>query len=284
MTDFDWKKEILIWTDKKRKIKPFQTDLIDFFEKSFINTSHPEKSLFGTNDYSISLLTGGIFFIAYTKVGVIWLLLDKQFTDIPNSQSRIVKSTKNFSEPLFWLETEDYNNIQILINRAEIWESFKNATDRIFENKIVTAHKDHIAKNKILLSDFFGIEKHFIPLKSAYEIETEFQEKVKKAKEVSKKKRQEILAKSNPKPTKTVVTQTVFNRNQYVIVEVLERAKGVCEKCNKNAPFLKDSDNLPYLEVHHIKPLAEDGEDTVENTIALCPNCHRKAHYGKTSH
>jgi predicted HNH restriction endonuclease len=282
MTDFDWKKEILIWTDKKRKIKPFQTDLIDIFQKAFSNTSHPEKSLFGTNDYSISLLTGGIFFIAYTKVGVIWLLLDKQFTDIPNSQSKIVKSTKNFSEPLFWLETEDYNNLHLLINRSEIWESFKNATEKIFESKMVTAHKEHIAKNKILLSDFFGIEKHFIPSKSVYEIENELQEKIKKAKELSKKKRQKILAKSNPKPTKTVVTQTVFNRNQYVIVEVLERAKGVCERCNKDAPFLKDSDGSPYLEVHHIKPLAKEGEDTVENAIALCPNCHRKAHYGKT--
>jgi 5-methylcytosine-specific restriction protein A len=34
------------------------------------------------------------------------------------------------------------------------------------------------------------------------------------------------------------------------------------------------------LEVHHKKQLSEGGEDTVENAIALCPNCHREAHYG----
>jgi len=25
-------------------------------------------------------------------------------------------------------------------------------------------------------------------------------------------------------------------------------------------------------------PLAEGGPDTVENTVALCPNCHRRCH------
>jgi len=38
------------------------------------------------------------------------------------------------------------------------------------------------------------------------------------------------------------------------------------------------------LEVHHKVPLAEGGDDTVENAIALCPNCHRHAHYGKTTY
>jgi 5-methylcytosine-specific restriction protein A len=26
--------------------------------------------------------------------------------------------------------------------------------------------------------------------------------------------------------------------------------------------------------------LAEGGEDTVENALALCPNCHRRLHFG----
>ena len=141
MIDFDWKDEILQWTDKKRNIKPFQSDLIDFFEQSFKYTSHPDKSLFGTSSSSVSLLTGGIFFAAYTTEGMIWLLLDKKITDIPNAASRIVKSTKKFSEPLYWLETEDLTNLKILTSKTEIWESFKNATDKIFESKMVTSHK-----------------------------------------------------------------------------------------------------------------------------------------------
>lgn len=163
MTEFDWKDEILQWTDKKRNVKPFQSDLIDFFEQSFKNTSHPDKSLFGTSTSSVSLLTGGIFFAAYTTEGLIWLLLDKKITDIPNASSRIVKSTKKFSEPLYWLETEDLTNLKILTSNPEIWKSFKNATDKIFGSKMVTAYREHIAKNKLLLSEFWETDKPISP-------------------------------------------------------------------------------------------------------------------------
>ena len=42
-------------------------------------------------------------------------------------------------------------------------------------------------------------------------------------------------------------------------------------------------DGRAYLEVHHVKRLAEGGEDGPENTLALCPSCHREAHYGRAS-
>lgn len=284
MTDFNWKYETQQWTEKKRKIKPFQRDLVDFFEMAFKNTTFPDRALFGTNDYSVSLLTGGIFFAAYTREGILWLLLDRQFKGIPNSNSNIVKSTKNFSEPLFWLETEDLNNLKILINKPEIWDSFKSATEKIYDSKTATSHREHIAKNKIPLANFYSNGFQNLPSKMVCEIEKELEEKIKQARELSSKKRQEILLKSNPNPTKTTVKQCVFNRNQYVIAEVLDKAKGICEHCKKIAPFVRDNDNSPYLEVHHKTPLAEGGADTVENAIALCPNCHRQAHYGKKTY
>lgn len=108
--------------------------------------------------------------------------------------------------------------------------------------------------------------------------------KINKAKKLSQQKRRELLAKSDPKPRKTVVSQVVFNRNPYVVAEVLDRANGICERCYRPAPFIKDNDNLPYLEVHHKIPLAENGDDTVENAIGVCPNCHRQAHYGKSTY
>ena len=76
------------------------------------------------------------------------------------------------------------------------------------------------------------------------------------------------------------VEQKVFVRNPDVVAEVLWRATGVCEKCKKRAPFKNRKDGSPYLEAHHLKTLADGGEDTVENAMALCPNCHRKAHHG----
>ncbi len=33
-----------------------------------------------------------------------------------------------------------------------------------------------------------------------------------------------------------------------------------------------------YLETHHIIWLSKKGFDTIDNTITLCPNCHRKMH------
>lgn len=45
----------------------------------------------------------------------------------------------------------------------------------------------------------------------------------------------------------------------------------------ESAPF-SDKNGQPYLESHHIEWLSNGGEDTIENTVALCPNCHRKIH------
>jgi 5-methylcytosine-specific restriction protein A len=33
-----------------------------------------------------------------------------------------------------------------------------------------------------------------------------------------------------------------------------------------------------FLEEHHVVPLPVGGPDIIENTVALCPNCHRKCH------
>ena len=63
----------------------------------------------------------------------------------------------------------------------------------------------------------------------------------------------------------------------YVAEYVKRRAKGSCELCKKSAPFLDPKGN-PFLEMHHIVPLTAGGEDSIENTVALCPNCHRKMH------
>lgn len=92
--------------------------------------------------------------------------------------------------------------------------------------------------------------------------------------------RKKRLATASTKPEQIQVTIIVYRRNADVIAEVLERANGTCELCKISAPFIRTSNNTPYLEVHHRKRLADDGDDSVANAIALCPNCHRKAHYG----
>jgi len=88
------------------------------------------------------------------------------------------------------------------------------------------------------------------------------------------------IAKTSPTPEQTTVTARVFRRNPDVVAVVLSRADGVCEECKAPAPFIRRSNATPYLEIHHRRRLADGGEDTVENAIAICPNCHRRAHYG----
>jgi 5-methylcytosine-specific restriction protein A len=96
----------------------------------------------------------------------------------------------------------------------------------------------------------------------------------------SQQERQSRLANAVKKPKTTTVIVEAYVRNPNVIAEVLERASGICEGCQNPAPFNRRRDGTPYLEVHHKVPLSLNGEDTVENAIALCPNCHRQEHYG----
>lgn len=83
-------------------------------------------------------------------------------------------------------------------------------------------------------------------------------------------------------PPRTNVSTSVFLRDPRVRAYVLVQANGQCELCKCAAPF-KDKFGDPYLETHHVKPLAANGSDTVSNSIALCPNCHREAHFSHNS-
>ena len=91
-------------------------------------------------------------------------------------------------------------------------------------------------------------------------------------------------AKSLNKPSGTAsperrVSQTaIYSRDPQVVAWVLNNSKGSCECCSAPAPFLKPDGDY-YLEVHHLRPLADGGSDTISNSIAVCPNCHRMLHY-----
>lgn len=117
-----------------------------------------------------------------------------------------------------------------------------------------------------------------LPLLST--IEARFKEEVAASLRISGKERRTKLSTAPRLPEKVQVIATVFLRNPVVVAEVLSRAQGRCEKCLQPAPFRRTSDGSPYLEVHHRVRLADGGEDTLSNAIALCPNCHRQAHFG----
>ena len=73
------------------------------------------------------------------------------------------------------------------------------------------------------------------------------------------------------------VTSSAFIRSADVVKETRKRANGICQFCNQPAPFI-DKKGSPYLETHHVIWLSRGGEDSTNNTVALCPNCHTRMH------
>jgi 5-methylcytosine-specific restriction protein A len=73
---------------------------------------------------------------------------------------------------------------------------------------------------------------------------------------------------------------TSYQRDAAVVAWVLRRAAGRCEYCGRPAPFLATNGVL-FLEVHPVLPLSEGGEATPADMAAICPHCHREAHYGE---
>ncbi len=78
-------------------------------------------------------------------------------------------------------------------------------------------------------------------------------------------------------PIERITTTSTYVRNPYIAEASKRKANGICQLCEKPAPF-NDKNGNPYLESHHIIWLSEGGADELSNTVALCPNCHKKMH------
>lgn len=90
-----------------------------------------------------------------------------------------------------------------------------------------------------------------------------------------------LLASRAPRqPVKKQTTSSHIDRDPAIAELTKRRANGICDLCDSPAPF-SSKDGRPYLEEHHIVTLADGGPDSLDNTAALCPNCHRKMHIVK---
>lgn len=78
-------------------------------------------------------------------------------------------------------------------------------------------------------------------------------------------------------PDAKIVEVLRKERSAKVAAYVKERANGICQLCNKPAPFYNKTGE-PFLECHHVVWIARGGIDEISNAVALCPNCHRKMH------
>ncbi|WP_148040587.1 HNH endonuclease [Marichromatium sp. AB32] len=170
---------------------------------------------------------------------------------------------------------QSLEHISLIQNSGYTLKTFLMKQERINNGRPRIRSFDWILEDKILAGDS-GCWYAKTPSKA----KDDFERDVERSLKDSPENRDDRLRNSQPKPERISVTVTTFKRNPDVVAEVLLRANGKCENCGKDAPFMKRSNNTPYLEVHHKIRLADNGDDTVSNAIALCPNCHRKFHFG----
>lgn len=109
------------------------------------------------------------------------------------------------------------------------------------------------------------------------EIDNSYIQKEQVLKEYDDKEVKDLAKKlANDNPKKTIASTTIIERNPAISEHTKRRANGKCDLCGNVAPFSKNG--MPYLECHHVIHLADNGPDAIYNTVALCPNCHRKIH------
>ena len=176
-------------------------------------------------------------------------------------------------------------DINYKVNAAVIASKKNNISIQIFnkinQDCIYLGEFDFKEWNGDEFSKWFILErriKDYISLQKQLE---KLEIDVKRSNKLSSVDRSIEIKKYPTKPKKRMALARIFDRNPHVVVETLRRANGICERCKKDAPFIRASDSSPYLEVHHIVTLADGADDTLSNTLALCPNCHKELHFGK---
>lgn len=79
-------------------------------------------------------------------------------------------------------------------------------------------------------------------------------------------------------PNKQEYIRETFARDRGWVKQAKEKFGSYCLHPNCKNTFNKQ-DGLPYIEVHHIIPLFEGGEDAVWNLAVVCAHHHKMAHF-----
>lgn len=92
------------------------------------------------------------------------------------------------------------------------------------------------------------------------------------------------------KNNKNINEKTVlqYNRSLSEKAKAIKKANFKCELDKNHITFISNITNNNFVEAHHLIPLNKRDEFEVEidiasNIISLCPNCHKKLHFGKLS-
>ncbi|MFW2567865.1 HNH endonuclease [Aliarcobacter butzleri] len=193
-------------------------------------------------------------------------------SNIPNgiTKEMILKASKLYDDKSLLHRFHDSRDFDVIINgktyppKAIIGIASKFITRILHPSEFSAGHDKKCFK--VLVDLGFKIEEK-------HKLENEKRIKSLSSEELEKR----IKQSQKESPEYTYSKTTIYQRSPYIVEYVLRRANGICELCEQKAPFCKPNGEA-YLEVHHIIQLAKGGPDTISNTVALCPNCHRKMH------
>ncbi|MGD6852898.1 MAG: HNH endonuclease [Candidatus Bathyarchaeia archaeon] len=130
------------------------------------------------------------------------------------------------------------------------------------------------------LAELLGDKRLLTKLVSKRILKREQKKREKLARRLSDRDLATRLEKENHHRVRVISISRTYARSEFVAEFVRRRASGICELCGDEAPF-NNKKGEPFLEEHHIEWLSRGGEDTTNNAVALCPNCHRKMHVVK---
>ncbi|MDQ0884891.1 5-methylcytosine-specific restriction protein A [Peribacillus sp. V2I11] len=91
--------------------------------------------------------------------------------------------------------------------------------------------------------------------------------------------------KERPEPTVNKGGRKQWTRNAVLASKALMFSNYTCEIEGSHETFISKSTNMPYVESHHLIPMARQKDfqydlDQLANLISLCPLCHRLIHLG----
>lgn len=178
----------------------------------------------------------------------------------------------------------------------EIYTQYKDESNKLLRRKIldeevVAVEKDKdkvisyvrdvlIAEHRNMYKD--GNVKHYSTKNTATRLEplpedAPGDEQMKHARELTLEELKHVAIKCANYKEISVEKGMGRYRSIYIAEYAKKKANGRCQLCGMPAPF-SDNNGEPYLESHHVKWLSKGGEDSIDNVVALCPNCHRKMH------
>jgi len=113
-----------------------------------------------------------------------------------------------------------------------------------------------------------------------YKRDEDYQRDIDKAKILNIKDEPEIPNKPKKKKGKFY-----YPRNKSRAKLALSRVNYQCEIDNNHSTFISKSSKENYVEAHHLIPFQVQDDidwnlDVTHNIVSLCPNCHRKIHFG----